>query len=178
MYQPNEVFYKRNCQLFSGLKVTIFRAPNDCLQYLTGKTNRFKSFNGNSAKGMIQTQMYTVCIRRECGYCSMDVSESFVTTTTDPDPFDLHPTTADTALVGSDCTNSFVSIFVGLSDQNTDTKSDKFCGRRLGSKDGNTVSGTIRSNYYINTIGLKSGGIHLQCTKSVPILLNLNAFKF
>ena len=129
---------------------TIFRAPNDCLQYLTGKTNRFKSFNGNTAQGMIQTQMYTVCIRRECGYCAMDVSESFVTTTSDPDPFDLHPQTADTALVGTDCTNTFVSIFVGLSDQNTDTKSDKFCGRRLGSKDGNTVSGTVRSNDYIH----------------------------
>ena len=76
----------------------------------------------------------------------MDVSESFVTTTTDPDPFDLHPQTADTALVGSDCTNTFVSIFVGLGVQNADTKSDKFCGRRLNSVDGNTVSGTIRCN--------------------------------
>ena len=91
----------------------------------------------------------------------MDVSESFVTTTTDPDPFDLAPTTADSALVGSDCTTSFVSIFTGLSYQNTDTKSDKFCGRRLNSKDGNTVSGTIRSNYYIlHSLKLKSGGIH------------------
>ena len=51
-------------------------------------------------------------------------------------------------------------------------------GVRLGSKDGNTVSGTIRSNFYINIIGLKSGGIHLQCTKSVPILLNPNTLKF
>jgi len=127
---------------------SIMRAPNDCLQYLTGKTNRFKSFNGNSGKGMIQTQMYTVCIRRECGYCSMDVSESFVTTTSDPDPFNLHPQTADTALVGSSCTNTFVSIFTGLSDQNTDTKSDKFCGKRLGSKDGDTVSGTIRTDRF------------------------------
>ena len=76
----------------------------------------------------------------------MDVSESFVTTTTDPDPFDLAPTTSDAAEVGSDCTTSFVSIFVGLGVQNTDTLSDKFCGRRLNSVDGNTVSGTIRCN--------------------------------
>ena len=89
--------------------------------------------------------MYAVCIRREVGYCAIDVSESFVTTTTDPDPFDLEPTTADEAEVGSDCATSFVSIYVGLSDQNSDTKSDKFCGRRLSSIDGNTVSGIIRS---------------------------------
>ena len=53
---------------------TFFRAPTDCLQYLTGPSNSFRSYNfGNT---MIRNLQYDVCIRPEEGMCQFQVRES------------------------------------------------------------------------------------------------------
>ena len=85
MFQHNEVSFQ-NCPLkFLIIKIQIgFRARTDCLQWFTGVTGTVESFNfGN---GMIGTFDYTVCVRREVGYCGIEWSEY---DTTSPDPFTL-----------------------------------------------------------------------------------------
>lgn len=126
---------------------SVMRAPNDCLQYHTGQSGRFKSFNGASTQGLIHNQMYNVCVRRELGFCGMDISES--TTTTSPDPFLLlgNPTT-DIAAVGTACTASYIIVPVGHNDAGVKSKSEKFCGQRLSAEQADTVSGTIRSDRF------------------------------
>ena len=51
-----------------------FRAPTDCLQYLTGVSSSFRSFNFGST--MIRNLQYDVCIRPEKGYCRFQLMES------------------------------------------------------------------------------------------------------
>ena len=47
----------------------VSRAPTDCLQYFTGVSNRFSSFNyQNGVTGqLLNNQNYYICIRQEEG---------------------------------------------------------------------------------------------------------------
>ncbi len=48
----------------------VSRAPTDCLQYFTGSTGTFQSYNyqsGSASNAMLQSQTYTICIRKELG---------------------------------------------------------------------------------------------------------------
>ena len=48
----------------------IFRAPADCFQYFTGASGNIKSFNfvdGLTGGSMLQSQLYTACVRQEQG---------------------------------------------------------------------------------------------------------------
>ena len=81
-----EMFKKsRNVQLIRGSFLKnpyfrkpswnyLFRAPTDCLQYLTGVSNSFTSFNFGNL--MIRNLQYDVCIRPERGYCRFQLQES------------------------------------------------------------------------------------------------------
>ena len=67
------------------------RAPTDCIQYFTGKSGSVKSYNFGGGQ-LLQSQIYTNCIRTEAGYCAIQWKES---STTSPDPFGVgaSPTT-------------------------------------------------------------------------------------
>merc|ERR1712079_648100 len=69
-----------------------WKAPTDCVQYFTGKTGTVKSYNFGGGQ-LLQSQIYTNCIRTEAGYCAIQWKES---STTSPDPFGVgaSPTTA------------------------------------------------------------------------------------
>merc|ERR1711944_313929 len=57
---------------------TAWKAPTDCLQYLTGISNSLRSFNfGNT---MIRNLQYDVCIRPEEGMCQFQLRESSTAT--------------------------------------------------------------------------------------------------
>ena len=43
-----------------------FRAPDDCLQYHTGNSGGFKSFNFDNGQ-VLSSQNYRICIRQEIG---------------------------------------------------------------------------------------------------------------
>ena len=60
------------------------RAPNDCLQYLTGRSGAVSSLNWPTV--MLTDQLYTICVRRESGYCGI---EWMADSTTSPDSFQL-----------------------------------------------------------------------------------------
>lgn len=118
---------------------TAFKAPTDCLQYLTGVSNSFRSFNFGNL--MIRNLQYDVCIRPERGYCRFQLQESSSVIAS----FVLDPATATAAAtVGSDCTahfitvDSYTTLIAGASGGST-----RFCGNRLNLIDANTASGVL-----------------------------------
>ena len=51
------------------------RGPEGCLQYFTGASGEFTSFSFNDMDtSLLLDTDYTVCIRRENGFCSIDYS--------------------------------------------------------------------------------------------------------
>ena len=75
---------------FGNFNALYSRAPADCLQYLTGVSNSFKSFNFGNL--MIRNLQYDVCIRPESGYCRFQLLESSSTT----DSFKIDPASTTT----------------------------------------------------------------------------------
>lgn len=123
---------------------TAFKAPTDCLQYLTGVSNSFTSFNfGNR---MIRNLQYDVCIRPERGYCRFQLQESSSVIASFVLDQDNAPATGAAASVGADCTtgahfitvDSYTTLIAGASAGST-----RFCGSRLNLIDGNTASGVL-----------------------------------
>lgn len=114
---------------------TNFKAPADCLQYLTGLTNSFKSFNFGGL--MIRNLQYEVCIRQERGYCRFQLSESSSTT----DSFQIDPTSTTTTVskIGANCDTQFIFVNNGHLASTT----NKYCGELLNPVDAETKSGII-----------------------------------
>ncbi|XP_059099287.1 uncharacterized protein LOC131893312 [Tigriopus californicus] len=73
------------------------RAPSGCTQYFTGCTGTITSYNFPGGQ-LLGDQVYGNCIRQNEGYCSVQYSETPITS---PDPFDLD--TADPAGVQDNC---------------------------------------------------------------------------
>jgi hypothetical protein len=126
---------------------TAFKAPTDCLQYLTGVSNSFTSFNFGNL--MIRNLQYDVCIRPERGYCRFQLQESSSVIAS----FVLDPVGAPAAAVvgaratpGTDdsCDTQFITVdsyttlIAGASAGST-----RFCGNRLNLINGNTASGVL-----------------------------------
>lgn len=116
---------------------TAWKAPADCMQYLTGVSNSFKSFNFGNL--MIRNLQYDVCIRPESGYCRFQLLESSSTT----DSFKIDPaSTTTTSKVGvSSCDTQFITV--DSFDELSTTKSTRFCGEYLNIIDADTKSGVI-----------------------------------
>jgi len=88
------------------------KATGGCLQYFTGTSGNFKSFNfGSTTSGMIDNLLYNVCIRKEAGMCSYTVREARSGMGATPDSFNLGSSAAAAALVDG---------HVGLAACNTD----------------------------------------------------------
>jgi len=107
-------------------------APSGCLQYFTGVGGKFTSFNNpTSSPQIFKNQQYTVCMRQEMGFCTMQVSQT--STSTSPDTFlvgvDKSP---DQALVATNCLLQFLSI---------DDK--RYCGDILSANDGDRQVGVV-----------------------------------
>jgi len=118
---------------------TAFKAPTDCLQYLTGVSNSFTSFNFGNL--MIRNLQYDVCIRPERGYCRFQLQESSSVIAS----FVLDPAPATAAAtVGASCDTHFITVdsyttlIAGASAGST-----RFCGNRLNLITGNTASGVL-----------------------------------
>merc|ERR1711892_120486 len=110
--------------------------PPGCLQYHTGQTGQVRSFNFDAANyDHLNAQIYSVCIRREKGFCSIGWLQSV-----DPDSFKLsRPATNYASTVGT-CSKDYVNIFGGTNpggapckDKNGNTvpSVDRFCGGTL-----------------------------------------------
>merc|ERR1712088_776498 len=113
--------------------------PTDCLQYLTGVSNSFTSFNFGNL--MLRNLQYDVCIRPERGYCRFQLQESSSVIAS----FVLDPAPATAAAtVGASCDTHFITVdsyttlIAGASAGST-----RFCGNRLNLITGNTASGVL-----------------------------------
>lgn len=60
---------------------SVWRADNGCLQYFTGVNGRIKSFNFDFTAGLqLSNQDYSICIRTERSFCSIQYSACTDTT--------------------------------------------------------------------------------------------------
>jgi len=71
---------------------SLSKAPNDCLQYHTGVSGEISSLNYPT--GLLTDIMYSICIRREHGYCG---AEWALEASTSPDSFVLDATITGTS---------------------------------------------------------------------------------
>lgn len=119
-------------------------APVGCLQYYTGASGEFKSFNYKSEVSAtndpnhLANQNYAVCIRVENGYCGIRYSQ----VTNDIYSFTVSGDSAQTNFMlassevkygDTDCRNDYI-IIPGGSDNgvNNEFSRDRFCGNALG----------------------------------------------
>jgi len=84
------------------------KAPADCMQYLTGISGGISSLNYPTTA--LTDIAYTICVRREYGFCGIEWAESAISS---PDAFDLDAGAAADALVaGAVATASDVYITI------------------------------------------------------------------
>jgi len=157
---------------------TAWKAPTDCLQYLTGVSNSFKSYNFGFP--MIRNLQYDVCIRPEKGMCQFEVRESSTTT----DSFRLtsvvgeifvgsaatgaaeNAGTMDATNLGQaalGCPTQFITVesFNQVSAFSTNLGSEgssRFCGDVLNARDGDTIPGTLVGDGPRMKVGVFSAG--------------------
>jgi len=153
---------------------TAWKAPTDCLQYLTGVSNSFKSYNFGFP--MIRNLQYDVCIRPEKGMCQFEVRESSTTI----DSFRLSNMAAGSAATGAaenagtmddtnlgqaalGCPHQFITVesFNQVSSFSTNLGSEgssRFCGDVLNARNGDTISGTLVGDGPRMKVGVFSAG--------------------
>jgi len=117
-----------------------WRAPDDCLQYHTGPTGDFSSFNFPNGQ-LLSSQNYRICIRQELGYCSITYSTSSVTS---PDPFEM-PSTNSGTTTANKCMTAYISIPIGGDTGISDSQALRYCGSAFDSAEGSTNNGLVSS---------------------------------
>jgi len=153
-----------------------WKAPTDCLQYLTGMSNSLRSFNFGDT--MIRNLQYDVCIRPEKGMCQFEVRQSSTTTdsfkmgsSADAVPNAFTAGAAENGgmgvVDGSDvmipgCPQQFITVeshahLGGVGDGGSQGSS-RFCGDELNSNNGNTDSGVLIGDGPRMKVGVFSSG--------------------
>jgi len=94
-------------------------APPGCLQYQMGEMGKVSTFNFDGSKQLLQDQNYAICVRPEAGTCGIewmenpDTTDAFIMSTstwTAADVTDAGKATKAGPGVGSDCTESWITI--------------------------------------------------------------------
>ena len=109
---------------------TKHQAEEGCRQYLTGISGTVYSFNWNNVNSpQLLAGTYTVCIRREAGYCKLCWQAA-----SDTNSFQTDSTIAAGSAGTSDCTTSLARVFIPDSNiggvRSIATK-DVYCGGAL-----------------------------------------------
>jgi len=123
------------------------RAPEGCLQFFTGIGGQFTSFNKLDVNPiLIRNLLYSVCIRAEKGFCSLNVAQTRNVANAVPDSFSLRTqAAANTAGVGTvSCATTAggdanPDEFVGIG-------GNIFCGDLLAATDADVTAGVITLN--------------------------------
>jgi len=114
------------------------KAPGGCLQYFTGASGNFLSFNSGVAGSLLDDLLYNVCIRREAGFCSYTVREARSAGAA-VDAFQIGEE-ADGSVGLVNCAAAHIVI------PNSGTTSPEFCGAVLTNVDGNIVTSPVTGN--------------------------------
>jgi len=125
------------------------KAPGGCLQYLTGMSGNFQSFNyGSTTSGMIDNLLYNVCIRKEPGMCSFSVRQARSGAAATPDAFFVGATSTTAGVQGigtvaapAGCTAA--DGFAWLTIPDIFTADSSFCGGVLTSTAGGTEASPV-----------------------------------
>jgi len=127
------------------------KAPDGCLQYYTGVSGSFTSFNGGSTtNAMLANQDYTACIRKEAGMCKFGVRQSRGHNKT-PNAFSLSATSIATAVAGgATCSTTNLSWITIPGAATIPT----FCGGILSTVTGNTDPSVVISDKTPFSIGV------------------------
>jgi len=114
-----------------------YRAPTDCVQYHTGLSGKFMSFNhpGYIPEG----QNYAICIRQEEGHCSISYSTNPIGANED---FRLHPKPANNFMAtaakrSTSCARAQIQI------RSNPAQSDVYCGRTFNANSGDEADGVV-----------------------------------
>jgi len=102
--------------------------PQDgCSQWYTGTTGYVKSFNYDEGTHLAD-QLYTVCVRQEYGYCSIEWAS--VSTTS----FQISgPATTQTGARADSCTTDYLIINGATNTPTSNPRYDRYCGGYFGS---------------------------------------------
>lgn len=117
------------------------KAPEGCVQYYTGVSGTFTSFNYPNQ--MLGAQQYATCFRQEKGYCTISIAETPGLKT---DAFELYSTTAD--MKGGDaadvdtCPQTHVRLPVATS---ISSKSARICGEKFSAIDTAAIASAVVS---------------------------------
>lgn len=142
------------------------RAPPDCVQYLTGISGEVKSFNFDGGIQLRDIQ-YSICVRREAGFCGI---QYIVQDNTTPDSFDLSDATAS-ANGGSTATGEAMG-YLSIPGSNTDLYSGTILSAIAGTAAG--IDGAVLATGMPFIIGVtntdadqtSSNGFHLVYTQT------------
>merc|ERR1711971_1107916 len=112
------------------------KAPGGCLQYFTGTSGNFQSFNFGTTGALIDNLLYNVCIRKEAGMCSYTVREARSATGATPDAFTVGANAG--AGVGlAQCADAHIVI------PNSAVQGPEYCGVVLSNTDDDTVASPV-----------------------------------
>ena len=136
------------CRLYDNL---LFRAPHDCLQYLTGPSGLVQSYNWLGAV-QIQGSDYTSCIRREDGYCAISFypaqDGSTVSSYSSIDTFQVDATAI--AVNTNSITGTWSATIDGyVMISNDATGSSSHSGDIFAAEDTSTINTRVYSNVFL-----------------------------
>ncbi|XP_040580114.1 uncharacterized protein [Lepeophtheirus salmonis] len=152
-FNPNS-----NIQRRWDIKVSFFHCqdpeipPDGCLQYFTGTSGSFRSFNFGQ---LIRNTFYNTCFRQERDFCGINYS---VSSLVNSDPFKIG--TQDTSKTSvADCSNARLTIPSQIS--------NTFCGDFLNNMSNEKLNGVISSTTFmlrheVNNMDITGTGYNLN----------------
>jgi len=117
-----------------------WRAPDDCLQYYTGSSGEFKSFNFANGQ-LLSSQAYRVCFRQELDFCSISYRASLRPS----DSFEMLTSNTGTTTTAGNCKTAFISVPIGGDTGVKDSRAIRYCGSYFDSSEGSTRNGHVDS---------------------------------
>ncbi|CAB4059822.1 unnamed protein product [Lepeophtheirus salmonis] len=126
--------------------------PDGCLQYFTGTSGSFRSFNFGQ---LIRNTFYNTCFRQERDFCGINYS---VSSLVNSDPFKIG--TQDTSKTSvADCSNARLTIPSQIS--------NTFCGDFLNNMSNEKLNGVISSTTFmlrheVNNMDITGTGYNLN----------------
>jgi len=140
-----------------------YKAPPDCLQYHTGVSGTFSSFNFGNI--MITSTSYVICIRQERGFCNI----GYATNEISGSEYTLSNTGNSISKRTDSCANAQIHIPL-------DPYSSIFCGVFFNQAQSNTANGVVYSNFLPFRVFVASEG-NQKTNPNKPIGFSLKYFQ-
>ena len=129
-----------------------WRPPAGCLQYFTGTSGLLSSYNYEGGLHLA-SQLYSICVRPERGYCSIAF------TAVDTDTFQVSgQNPGGTSGQGDSCTTDYIEIVGGGDSVGANTNYDRFCGNFLNLDPASSAIVTIYTNLVPYKVGVVFDG--------------------